>query len=317
MMEPVPSLVPGSQAIRLEDDAVVVRTWHRTLRMRGAAADLALRVMEATDGKAGVTDIANRLHADPAAVEKILVKLRDVGVVQWGLDPATTTSQHHTLDLASGAPQPGGLLGDEREARLLVVGQGLASRLVAQRVRELGQETVTCVASPDELPDDELGGCVVFAEELMTYRDALTMDSRAAAGAAWCAGWWEGAQLVVTHEMRFGRSACFECLLERQRANYLQPDVDTALEERLRSGATTTAGLDRTDAVPTVLSTLLADLLSLRARAMLSRGTASNRPHQLAEFDLVTWDLRWSTVLRLPSCRRCSPGVIRPPRAMA
>lgn len=318
-MDPlVPSLLPGSQVLRL-DDSAVVRTWHRTLRLRGAAADLTVRVLDAIDGKARVADIAAHLDVDVAMVEKVLAKLRDAGVVLLTEDPPVSVSQRDTLDIASGLSVAYGIPDPTQDTRVLVVGQGLAAKLVVDRLGELCSGTVTHVGSPDELPaDGDLGTGVVYAEELMTYQDALAVDSRAAAaGVAWCAGWWEGSQLVVTHEMRFGRSACFECLLERQRANYAQPEVDTALEERLRTGVMTTAGQDRTRPVPTLLSTLLADLLVLRTHSLLTDGNRMRRGRQLAEFNLTTWELRWSTVLRLPSCKRCSPGVLRPARALA
>jgi hypothetical protein len=314
----VPTLVPGSQVLRL-DDTVVIRTWHRTLRLRGAAAQLTARVLEAVDGKARTADLAAQLDMDGGLVEKILAKLRDGGIVLLSEDGPAPLSRRDTLDLASGTAAAHGLPDPTQGQRVLVVGHGSAAKLVADRLGELCAGTVAHVGSPDELPaDGDLGAGIVYAEELMTYHDALAVDSRAAAaGVAWCAGWWEGAQLVVTHEMRFGRSACFECLLERQRANYAQPEVDILLEERLRTGAMTTAGPDRTQPVPALLSSLLADLLVLRALSLLSGSTRTVQGRRLAEFSLVNWDLRWSTVLRLPSCRRCSPGVLRPARALA
>lgn len=319
MAESIPSLVPGSQVLRLDDGSVAVRTWHRTFRIRGGAADLTMRILEALDGKARVADVADRLDADRGLVDKALTKLRDAGVVELAAGPSAHWPQRQVLDVASGIEQTNGSPGRGRDGEVLVFGSGRTAELVAGRLRELDEGAVVVIGSLDELAEGGRAAAgMIYAEELMTYRDALAVDSRAAAaGVAWCAGWWEGPRLVVTHELRFGRSACFECLLERQRANYVQPEVDIPLEERLRDGTMTTAGEDDARAVPTLLSSMLADLLVLRARSLLSDGRQAKRTMQMAEFDLTSWELHWSTVLRLPSCARCSPGALRPSRTLA
>ena len=76
-------------------------------------------------------------------------------------------------------------------------------------------------------------------------------------------------------------------------------------------GSTTTAG--GTQPAPEVISSLIADLVVLRTWSLLSGAAAGTRTAQLGEFDLTTWTMMWSTVLRLPSCRHCAPGLLNPP----
>lgn len=311
----IPRLVPGSQVMRLDDDSIVIRTWHRTLRIRGKSAAVAMAVLQASNGARSIAEIVGELGLSSAAIDQIFTNLRGSGVVQL-LEPdqaPVRASMSYALDVASGN-------GDQqREGKVMVVGSGRAAELVTKRLDQLGSVAVP-TASVEAVREGLTGhDALVFAEERMTYRDALEIDRLAAASEVpWCAGWWEGSKIVVSHEIRFGRSACFECLLERQRANYVQAEIDIRLEELLRNGTGTTAGNGSDGAaVPDVVSSLLADLLVLRAWSLASGGSASKRPGQLLEFDLAGLDLRWSTVLRLPSCRHCSPGVLHPPAVIA
>lgn len=326
MPVPIPTLAPGSQVLRLDDRSVAVRTWHRTFQLRGAHADAAARVIEAIDGSRTLAAVARHAGVEASLAEAVAARMRDAGVLSLGdADDADggpwPARPGDVLDIAAGAMGVDDV--PPRTGDVLVVGRGRTAELLADRLGEVEERPIQAVGSADELPEALPGGTalpagLVHAEELTTYRDALAIDRwAAAADVPWCAGWWEGSRLVVSHEIRFGRSACFECLLERQRANYLQPEVDIPLEERLRSGTMTTAGTNGERAVPALLCSMLTDLLVLRTRSLLSGPGSSTRPRELGELDLRTWSLRWSTVLRLPSCRHCSPGVLRPPSPTA
>lgn len=309
----------GFQPLRTDDGTVVLHGWHRTLRISGSHAELAWQVLDALDGRRSSDDIADLVGHEPATVRALAARLQAAGAVE--------VSDAAVAGDADDSPALAAAIATQMPARdfaatlatrrvLLVGGDDLAGML-ATALRTSGVMTVETTADTDrfgELVADDHWDGAVYAERHATYRRALEVDRLCAAKLIpWCGGWWEGRRVVVTHEMRFGRSACFSCLLFRQRANALHTDVDDVLGARLRAGTISTAGRFELEAGP-VVDHIAVGLLALRCLSLLMAPAWSLRTNQISEFDLPTFEIVHSTVLRIPSCDACGSGRL-PPRA--
>jgi bacteriocin biosynthesis cyclodehydratase domain-containing protein len=287
--------VAGALAVRLDDGVVVIRSWNRTMRLKGGSAQAAQSVLSQIDGHRSIREVAESLELPLPQVVGVVEVLERHGIVEPRIEYSGPTAD------SGGAP-----------GSVLVVGDGNAAQLLAERIGVAGILS-RAVASVDALESAapqtvEAGAAIALATTTVDYDLALRVDTYAArAGRPWMAAWWEGSRVVVTHLMRRGSTACFECLLQRQGANYLNREVDEAVEHELRAGTVPTHGV--ADPAPWI-GVLLAGLLAFRLGLPRSLDEAAEfavrRPDELMEFDLLTGETSWSRVLRAPWCPRCS-----------
>lgn len=97
-----------------------------------------------------------------------------------------------------------------------------------------------------------------------------------------------------------GETACYECLLNRQRSHRLAPELE-GMADRFAYDGQAVAGFHP------VMATILGDLAVFELTRFYGGRLPGKTPNRLLEVNLLAANMTGRTVLKVPRCSACSP----------
>ncbi|MGB0383897.1 MAG: hypothetical protein ACPGWR_03655 [Ardenticatenaceae bacterium] len=312
-----PVLDPKIEFCSQSEDELIVRRWDRTLVMRGRSIPLVARLISELDGEKDTSLLAEKLGVTPLLVVEVLNHLYNRGIV---VDKNSVHNNFGILSAFSGSSLSQGGYGQLQNKTVLVDGPADLPSMISQNLSESGLGKVlipqTSSLTIESLVTQE-PAFIIYAERIVDYKRATKLNKIAIQlNIPWIAGWFEGPNIVVTHVMIPNENACFECLILRQRANYLNYKLDMIYENFIREGRPSTQtyipeSMFSVQENTPGMDNMLARFLTVRAVSYLL-GMRSIAPvPKLVEFSLPNLVSRHHPVLRLPQCPVCSPAVLQ------
>lgn len=307
-----PVMVPGYRIIHLPDGTVILRRQDHIFTLRGRSVPLLLQLIDLMDGTRDSLELADQLHVDPRVIAQLLTRLQNANVLVEKDDLLDCEDAHFGIASLLSRVRFGNqqysheVYKDLKKQVVGVCGSSDLVRKVSDQLSASGVGRVRCgdLASFEDGPESP-PSFLIHAEYLPDYRTALKANGLALrSGIPWVAGWFSGTTMFVTHVMHPAENACFECLLLRQRANYLNIKEDLAYEHTLRD---TSPDLSIQETTPS-MEYLLTACIAMRALSSMV-GVPSPRFLEIAIPELTTIH---HPVLRLPRCPACGPMTLQP-----
>jgi len=315
---PHPILVPGYEIVPMDHNTVGLRRWDRSVVLRGQAAQLALRLIQAMDGEKDASQLAASLDLDYEVVVQLLSHLHRSSLLANGQDILTAIDKGFGMaamleNPASKYVPPEGqeqITQQPWDQEVLVVGRDDLAQSVRDQLLQNGVGDAL-IQEPETIEIDRLErerpAFLIHAERMADYQAATRVNQVALRLALpWVAGWLEGPNVIVTHVMVPGENACFECLLLRQRGHYTSFEIDMAYERYLRDGRPD-ALLQAQESTPG-MDGILAGFLAMRAIGHMAGWHPGPPAPKLIEFSTLRLQSRHHPVLRLPNCPVCGPA---------
>jgi len=330
-----PMLVPGYVIIPMEDGSLNLRRGRRSLVLRGQMAEIARRVLDYLDGVRSLDELTTLTGLGRKQLDAVV---RRLSVAELITDPTATLPRGDPLSevatalevfAASNGEQGHLAFRTLQQQRLALVGE----QDIACRIRELlvdsgvgSVEWIGGEADPERIREMR-PTFLIQSSPAPDYCACLEINALAfELHFPWLAAWIEDPHLIVTHVVAPGETACFECLLTRQRRNYQHYEADLAYEQYqrlrrepgVRQGASATIEADvengaavYTQATSPFAAHLLAGLAATRAIGHLVGLIPGPPVPFLLEFSLQRLDSTTHPVLRLPRCPTCGTSAVR------
>lgn len=313
-----PMLVPGYVVIPMDAGDLNLRRGRRSLVLRGRTAASAQRILDYLDGTHSLDELATLTHLDRTTLDNIV---RRLGAAQLITDREVTLPRDDPrAELATALEVFAASEGNQGHAaywmvqrqRVALVGHKEVACNIGQILTDSGVGTVEWLAS--ETQADVIRKMrptfLIQASPTAAYRSCLAINSLALElSFPWLAAWIEGPNLIVTHVVVPDETACFECLLTRQRRNFPHYDADLAYERYQREHAGTEAS--DAQAVPPFGTHLLAGLAASRTLGHMVGLVPGPPVPFLLEFSLQLLESVTHPVLRLPRCPACGASSVR------
>ena len=313
-----PILVPDVSVMDLDDGTIAIRQQDRRMILRGAAAQLVLRLIDVLDGKHTIAQLSEYAETDIYTVGQIVYRLINAQLVVNAEtilnvdDPAfhTATIMDNLSPINTGRHT---VYRHLQNYIIAVAGHPTLINTVCEQTHHSGIQKAIAWHNTDDvsLLETEKIAFIVHIERQADYQTSTRINTHALEhNIPWVTGWLEGNTIIISHVIIPNETACFECFIQRQRGNYPHFTIDNAYEQHLRTNKKTS--LNEPQESLCVVDMALASLLALRSLSYLAGMRAYQIP-TMTELSMHTFQSSLHPVLRLPYCPSCSPALHQPP----
>lgn len=311
-----PVLAPGYELIPMPDGAINLRHWQRSMVLQGQAAQLVARLVQAMDGRSDIAQLAEAMRVPSKLLIQLLIRLQQADLIEDAQQLLPPTHHHFGVATSLGIfSQESGHNAYQKlqHKTVLVVGYDELATQVAQTLQKSGVGRVF-TGMPSELDMNKAVDADLFihVQRGADYKTASHLNEVALSqNINWLSAWIEGRSAIVTHVMTPGETACFECLLLRQRSNYPNLDADLAYENHLRQ-VEAKLDLQIQETLPAV-DHILVGLVAMRSADYLGGWRPAPPVPKLFALSLTQSENMQHPVLRLPHCPVCGPANLQQP----
>ncbi|HEY2388478.1 MAG TPA: TOMM precursor leader peptide-binding protein [Candidatus Binatia bacterium] len=306
-------LRPEFAVIPLGDDKVLLRSPDQAVRVSvdGMSARSLAGVLRSLDGRTLASDVDARRSEVRQLVHGLLK--REIIEVDPGALPVSTQERCFARfhdDAAACTRRLGA-------SRVLVRGAGAVADALAEEFRRAGVGVVTRLAAGSSTDGASLlRGCLaadltVLVSDIGDGRsreEEAVNDLAVEHGFAWCPVRIFGSEGFVGPLFVAGEGPCLACLLAREEANWVEPDVTRAYLDHTRATPSSLEAYGRLPGFITIVNAWAA----IEGTKYLSRFTTPAILGHVMRIDVLRCATRLHRVLRLPRCARCSPLQRRP-----
>lgn len=306
-------LRPEFEVIPLDGDAVLLRSPDQGVRVRveGTSGVELADVLRRLDGTRPLGAVLDGRDSDDG-FQALLRGLVARGIVD--ADPAPVPQADLGRFFSQFHDDPAACTRRLETSRVVVVGGGVLAECVGRELRAAGVGRLVTAENARESAEALAGACsgadLVVCADVSPAADGARAVNRWALDARlpWLAVRVFGKEGFVGPLFVPGEGPCHACLLGREEANWVDPDLTRAYLHRIGAAPASLAAYGQ---LP-ILTAVVGQWAALEAIKLLSGFTVAALLGSVLRVDVIGCRTQLHRVLRLPRCPECSPLAQRP-----